>query len=265
MIDLKEVKDLAASTIGVAASAVADGLKYVTAERVTGDVLVKDVKAVINRGSKTEVERATPLSLGDMEQIFELPLVDHDPWRDARDRCILAFGFFGLLRASDVANLRSRGGRVTTVEGEEVVELHIFTAKNDQEGVGAKIYLSPVSFTFCPVKCAKKYGQLRQAEAQPFFYQQKTTGSEVSYEKLTPDRVNNIVKEWASRAGLGEGYTSHSMRRGGATTAASTGVSREDIKHLGRWKSNAVDAYIEVAPKVSMEATRRMTAGVSKK
>ena len=39
-------------------------------------------------------------------------------------------------------------------------------------------------------------------------------------------------------------YTSHSFRIGSASTATMLGLQEEYIKHLGRWKSNAVRAYI---------------------
>jgi len=40
------------------------------------------------------------------------------------------------------------------------------------------------------------------------------------------------------------GYSGHSLRKGAAVTADRNGVSKHDIKLLGRWKSDAVDVYI---------------------
>jgi hypothetical protein len=41
------------------------------------------------------------------------------------------------------------------------------------------------------------------------------------------------------------GYSGHSLRKGVAVTADLNGISRSNIKLLGRWKSNAVDIYID--------------------
>ena len=41
------------------------------------------------------------------------------------------------------------------------------------------------------------------------------------------------------------GYFGHSLRKGAAVTANRNGLSRHDIKLLGRWKSDAVDVYID--------------------
>ena len=40
------------------------------------------------------------------------------------------------------------------------------------------------------------------------------------------------------------GFSGHSIRKGAAVTAAANGISRENIQLLGRWKSDAVDIYI---------------------
>jgi len=40
------------------------------------------------------------------------------------------------------------------------------------------------------------------------------------------------------------GYSGHSLRKGAAATADCNGISKDNIKLLGRWKSDAVDVYI---------------------
>jgi hypothetical protein len=42
----------------------------------------------------------------------------------------------------------------------------------------------------------------------------------------------------------------HSLHKGAAVTADRTGISRHDIQLLGRWKSNAVDIYIDERQKL---------------
>jgi hypothetical protein len=40
------------------------------------------------------------------------------------------------------------------------------------------------------------------------------------------------------------GFSGHSIRKGAAVTTDRNGLSKLDIKLLGRWKSDAVDIYI---------------------
>lgn len=41
------------------------------------------------------------------------------------------------------------------------------------------------------------------------------------------------------------GYSGHSLRKGAAVNADRNGISKHDIKLLGRWKSNVVDVCID--------------------
>jgi hypothetical protein len=41
------------------------------------------------------------------------------------------------------------------------------------------------------------------------------------------------------------GFSGHSLRIGAAVTAFRNGISRQDLKLLGRWKSDAVDTYTD--------------------
>jgi hypothetical protein len=53
-------------------------------------------------------------------------------------------------------------------------------------------------------------------------------------------------------------YSSHSLRRGGATHAAEQGVTRRTIKALGRWRSDFVDPYMSCGAAEAMEASRQL-------
>ena len=53
------------------------------------------------------------------------------------------------------------------------------------------------------------------------------------------------MRELLLNAGISTiGYSGHSLRKGAAATADRNGISKDDIKLLGRWKSDAVDVYI---------------------
>jgi len=63
------------------------------------------------------------------------------------------------------------------------------------------------------------------------------------------------VKESLLRTGIScQGYSGHSLRKGAAVSAAGKGMSKDDIKLLGRWKSNAVDSYINDVPATTLAA-----------
>ena len=58
------------------------------------------------------------------------------------------------------------------------------------------------------------------------------------------------MRELLLNAGISTiGYSGHSLRKGAAVTADRNGISKHDIKLLGRWKSDAVDVYINECQK----------------
>ena len=63
---------------------------------------------------------------------------------------------------------------------------------------------------------------------------------------FTKQFIINKIRELLLRAGIPTlGFSGHSIRKGAAVTAAMNGVSRENIKLLGRWKSDAVNMYLD--------------------
>ena len=65
--------------------------------------------------------------------------------------------------------------------------------------------------------------------------------------KLTYSRVREILKQKLEQLGFAsEAFSLHSLRAGGATAAAKSGVPDRLFKRHGRWKSeNAKDGYVE--------------------
>ena len=76
--------------------------------------------------------------------------------------------------------------------------------------------------------------------------------------------LKRVVEQTVKRHGLvrptvGD-YSSHSMRRGGAQYLRDQGVSREMIKIMGRWRSDAVDAYLDSMERKAMTAVSALFA-----
>ena len=71
-----------------------------------------------------------------------------------------------------------------------------------------------------------------------------------------------ILAEWAAAQNAVSmevtRYSSHSLRRGGATAAYEAGVPLETIMRHGRWRSNAVLTYIKESVRVRMEVVQAM-------
>jgi hypothetical protein len=121
-------------------------------------------------------------------------------------------------------------------------------SKSDPFRLGVPIHLAanPES-TICPVQALKLLFTTYPADpSQPLF---RTSAGPFTKEFVI-DRVKNLLLQIGINA---TGFSGHSFRKGATVTAKANGISRDNIKLLGRWRSDAVDIYIN-----EVDATTRM-------
>ncbi len=64
---------------------------------------------------------------------------------------------------------------------------------------------------------------------------------------LTRYQFQAVLRKALQQCGIkADSFGTHSFRIGAATTAALNGVPAEEIKKMGRWRSNAFQSYIRV-------------------
>ena len=141
----------------------------------------------------------------------------------------ILLAFFALLRSSELLALRWRD-LARTSEGYEVL---VHRSKVDPFRSGATIRVAPSGDPgLCAVTTLDTFlATERPRDGALFRFQ---TGS-----PLVRQRLNALVKDLASRAGVDSSrYSSHSFRIGAASTAAAAGVPEWKIQALGRWSSD---------------------------
>ncbi|MGY1820493.1 site-specific integrase [Geodermatophilus sp. SYSU D00079] len=166
-----------------------------------------------------------------------------------RDRAMILLGFALGLRASDLCWLRIED--FTEVDGG--LDVLLRHSKTDQQGHGVTLPLAEGVYEATdPVRAVQA---LRAALAERGYDRGSLFRSvhrgryEALGEKgLTTRSVSLILKRAAVRAGVSaEGLSSHSLRRGMATTAFARGeVDEASIMRSGRWSSLVVRQYNEV-------------------
>ena len=70
---------------------------------------------------------------------------------------------------------------------------------------------------------------------------------------------NRKLKALTSRIGV-SGVSSHSLRRGGATSALSSGIPGELVKAMGDWKSVCYLVYLDQIPPTVIDHYREQFA-----
>jgi hypothetical protein len=124
------------------------------------------------------------------------------------------------------------------------VTLVLPSSKTDPYGKGTAIHLSQANSAICPVQALTTlFRNQPKLPNDPLF--SRTIGS------FNRTYIVENIKELLLRSGISNAnFSGHSLRKGAAVTAAANGISKENIKLLGRWRSDAVDIYInELAEK----------------
>lgn len=207
----------------------------------------------ILEGSTHVASPAAPLTPQDIRIICAYIDSMHNPHPAYKAAILLAFATF--LRVSNVLSpSKTSWGGYHTLLVRDVVHLDgrlsvtIRSTKTRRHGDPHVLQVLPVSDSrVCPVWAWERYvGMTRPCPIGPAFMLDDNT-------PLTPGPVVNIMRKALQRAGR-PAYSNvsfHSLRRGGAQTAANNGATQEQIMHHGTWKSTAgVEAYLKTDTRI---------------
>ena len=188
--------------------------------------------------------KAKALPLEDLERIV-LRLAGLDTLKAKRDSALLQIGYFGGYRRSEIVGLE-----VAHVAWErEGIVITLPRSKTDQQGEGIVKAIPFGAGPCCPASALRAWLAAAAIEAGPLFRALTKWGG-VGAAALGQASVNAILEQCATLAGLDyvPQLSSHSLRRGMATSAHRAGASLRDIKRQGGWRHDGtVQGYIEEA------------------
>jgi integrase len=239
----------ARATEGRKVSTIARALAAISqVHRATGhpsprsDAAVQQVFNGIKRTLGTAPRQRAPLLPAQLLEVFAaLP----SSLIGARDRAMLAIGFAGAFRRSELVTLNV-SDVIFTAEGAEIV---IRRSKTDQEGAGRKVGIPfgahPES---CPVRSLKVWLGQGRVESGPLF-REVTRHGRVSTTPLCGRSIAKIIKRRVEQAGMDpEKFSGHSLRAGLVTAAAKSRKTVESImRQTGHRSVAMVHMYIRDA------------------
>ena len=160
-------------------------------------------------------------------------------------KAAITLGFFGLLRVSEFTVPNQHGfnpdHHLTTKDISMCKDSLVVTIKKsntDQRGEGCQINISQTHTKWCPHIAMQSYlGQVTWSARKPLFWFESGTA-------LTARVLRSVLHHLISKCGYNTKlYNIHSLRMGGATAVARSGLSPATIKNLGRWWSEAYKVY----------------------
>lgn len=218
-----------ASTIGRRAAAIRYAHRLAGHEPPTGAEAVKAVMRGIRRtiGAKPDQKAAATAD----RLTAMIACIPAETLAGKRDRALLALGFAGAFRRSELVALTVAD--LIEVEGGFRVTIH--HSKTDQEGQGQEIAI-PTGGKLRPVEAVQTWLDAACITDGPVF-RSVAKGGRVLPEALTGRSVANIVKAYAERAGLDAAtFSGHSLRAGFLTTAAEHDASVFKMMEVSRHK-----------------------------
>lgn len=172
-------------------------------------------------------------------------LVSLDTLKAKRDNALLQVGFFGGFRRSELAGIAVEH---LAWDAQGIV-IAMPRSKTDQTGEGIVKAIPYSDGPCCPATVLRAWLNAGGVASGPVF-RAITKWGVVGADALHPASVNVILADSAQLAKLGyvPELSSHSLRRGMATSAHRAGAEFRDIKKQGGWRHDGtVQGYIEEA------------------
>lgn len=189
-----------------------------------------------------------------------------------RDICWVLVGFYGLLRRSEIIALQLQDVTVNASSSTPYVEVRIRKSKTDRRGEGAVVTITGVTRDNIPLATYIQQWLKTRAAHNP--KPEDALFTKWDLDRLSP--TNEPIKHGQTLALRLQGYLielkrrypeltvnpasygMHSLRRGGVMAAWMAGVDIEKIKAHGRWKSDAVRAYMHTTRRMRLQITSCM-------
>ncbi|NHZ91107.1 tyrosine-type recombinase/integrase [Massilia sp. CCM 8733] len=223
---------------------------------------VRKTLAGIARTNGKPKKKAKALPLEDLERIVG-QLASLATLKAARDNALLQIGFFGGLRRSELVAIEvSHLGWQT-----EGLTITLPRSKTDQMGEGIVKAIPYGDGACCPATALRRWLAAAGIADGPLFRPISKWG-EVSGAALHEGSVNTILEQCARLAGLDyvPDLSSHSLRRGMATSAHRAGANFRDIKRQGGWRHDGtVQGYIEEAGRFEDNAAGTLLRATQRK
>ena len=185
-----------------------------------------------------------------LDEIEEWAYENNQAFLEVMYKSMLAVGYYGLLRISELAGCHAiKAKDVHIAENKDKILLVLYTSKT--HGYNSNPQLIKIEAdgtstrgtdrTHSPFNIVQGYSNIRGGymndEDHYFIFRDGNP--------VTPGHFRKILKLMIRRVGLNHKiYDTHSLRIGRATDLSKLGFSVDQIKFLGRWKSNAVYKYI---------------------
>jgi integrase len=181
-------------------------------------------------------------------------LSPQDTLTSTRNNALLQTGFFGAFRVSELTQIQVE--HITFMP--EGIEILIPRSKTDQNGEGQHCAIPYGDPLLCPASAIKAWCEKAHIQSG-YIFREVDRHQNIGQTPLSSKSVGVVLKTVAAAVGLpkAEEFSSHSLRRGFATTASRKGAPFVAIMRHGRWRhEGTVLGYIEEGQRFETNAAK---------
>ena len=204
-----------------------------------------------HRLCKVDIKKKKPIEIEHIHILYEELVQKSTSLTDLRTMIICLLGYSGFMRFSELVEIR----RCDVIFCHGYMKIFIEKSKTDIYRDGKWLYINACDSPCCPIKNLQRYfekANIMDENSEEFIIRAITVFKRKKAEKLRPKNkplsytsAREYFLEAVKRLGLDISGL-HSLRSGGATAAANSGVPDRLFKRHGRWKTeNIKDGYVK--------------------
>ena len=219
--------------------------------------VVKQVTEAARRILAKPTTRKIPLTIAQVTGM--VTRLEKGSLADLQVAAMIALGFYGFLRWDDLSRI--------TPEHLVFAPTHLAVClekrKNDQFREGSQVVISRADKAPCPVAVVEKFLRKGDHDRNRTIWrriQNTRNGPKLRSAPMTYSRASELFKKAVKDEGLdAKEYGLHSLRSGGATTAAALGIPDRLLQRQGGWRTaKAKNNYILESRSALLHVTKKM-------
>ena len=202
----------------------------------TDSLLIKKIVKGFKREHGTAPHKKDAATVDIIRYLLNSIPQDNSP-KHVRDRAIIALGFAGAFRRSELCALNIENLRWTFRDNQEILIIEVLKSKTDQEAHGMlKAIFPSYDESISPLSLLKHWLSICNISSGALF-RRILRGGQITNQRLTSQSIRLIIKATASAAGLSLNLSAHSLRSGFVTTAIRQGKTERSIMNQTGHKS----------------------------
>ena len=219
----------ACSTVGQTMAAISAAHKAEGLPSPTDSLLIKKLIKGYRREHGTAPQRKDAATVDIIRALLAVTMRDNST-KAIRDAAIIALGFAGAFRRSELSALNMDDLKWTLRNDEEVLLVEVRRSKTDQEGQGmVKAIFPGKEEDTSPTALLKRWLSMMDNTTDGPLFREVLKGGRVTDKRLNSQSIRLIVRQAAADTGLTLDLSAHSLRSGFVTTAIRQGKTERSI------------------------------------